>query len=701
MLCDLCQKFAVDILSRDFSTWRKVNDTGLHTFRHGDHHEIQATAAAGCRVCGLLSSVRQKRMPAYSELGEKWLRKSASIDVVWEGDAACIPSLKLVTVAPEQRSIEFEFFALRACDGSQTGFPDALACLPGHIATKPMESMPLARRWLRACQSSHEKDGSCASTTMQRLPTRVLDVGPADGWIEPKLHLSADDERDHYVTLSHCWGKTERLVTTEANIDRHFQCISMASLPSTFHDAVIVTRCLGYRYLWIDALCIIQNSEIDWQHAAQRMHHVFANATLSISALDAIDSHAGFLGDREQEHVEISFDDCTVGLRPKPLSSAEGITTSVLDTRAWCLQERLLPSRVLYFGREQLYWRCRASQASEATRDLTTQGPAYRPQVLKLIREDDADVRQDAWLDVLTQYSERLVTVPKDRVPALYGLGSYAELASRSFWLWYGMPLEGIHKSLLWRRTPWYDKAASTPGQRFVRRTSTFRTDLMRRAEQAEGNEDQAPSWSWACLNKPVNWTWRYNLQERVNCGLDTEIDLDNQLHKPPSEPFEPDASMPERFGHDWMLSCRGHVRRGNCKIAQDPDAGNSTASFSAPSTQRGRKIELACSLDHPPTFTSNSCYALYITSYSPAMPAAVSRTSTGLSTSSTNSDRARKKKSQAIISDQAFVLLLERTEPPRPSPLGTYRRIGLAQGAAQEVQRMFKDTPRSSLVIW
>lgn len=69
----------------------------------------------------------------------------------------------------------------------------------------------------------------------------------------------------------------------------------MAELPKTFQDAVIVTRGLGLRYLWIDSLCILQDSMVEMQQEIQKTASVYGNATVTISATSAINSTSGFL----------------------------------------------------------------------------------------------------------------------------------------------------------------------------------------------------------------------------------------------------------------------------------------------------------------------------------------------------------------------------------------------------------------------
>lgn len=129
---------------------------------------------------------------------------------------------------------------------------------------------------LEKCLTSHggctlgDPDSRLVVEVPQRLPTRVLDVGPTDGSIDVKL-VETGRRPDKYVALSHCWGKKQIITTTTDNIDEHKVAIDFRELSKTFQDAVIVTRKLSMRYLWIDSLCIIQNSGDDWAKESSYM----------------------------------------------------------------------------------------------------------------------------------------------------------------------------------------------------------------------------------------------------------------------------------------------------------------------------------------------------------------------------------------------------------------------------------------------
>lgn len=162
--------------------------------------------------------------------------------------------------------------------------------------------------------------------------------------------------------------------------------IPLDSLPQNFQDAVVTVRALGLRYLWIDALCIIQDSAKDWEIEAARMNDVYGSAYLTLVATSATTSIDGFLARSEWPWsiVNVLFHDKTssnepksshsVSLRYQPdvsnYSRSNAVDQSTWNTRGWTYQERLLSKRLLHFAADQLYWECRTTEGSEENEPL-------------------------------------------------------------------------------------------------------------------------------------------------------------------------------------------------------------------------------------------------------------------------------------------------------------------------------------------
>jgi Heterokaryon incompatibility protein (HET) len=130
------------------------------------------------------------------------------------------------------------------------------------------------KQWISLCTVRHPY---CRTPQDSPLPLRVIDVGPPHGMTEPFLSVGSD-RKGIYATLSYRWGDAQTFKTTSSNIQMLQAKISLGSLPRTLQDTIVVTRLLGLRYLWIDALCILQDNELDWQQQSATMHKIYGNA---------------------------------------------------------------------------------------------------------------------------------------------------------------------------------------------------------------------------------------------------------------------------------------------------------------------------------------------------------------------------------------------------------------------------------------
>ena len=238
--------------------------------------------------------------------------------------------------------------------------------------------------WLRECVEEHDCQGSTA------LPSRVLDVSHfSEGGIS--LYVT-DQEIEPYAALSHCWGGEVPMKTTTSNYDAQQNHIAVDNLPSNFKDAIEVTRRLGLRYLWIDALCIIQDDLSDWEVESREMSSIYGDAHVVIGADGAKGAEDGFLQDSpeynsmhadgkfalvavvddEQADVYVSkcpehHDTCSL-LDTATLSEQyEDVIENPLSQRAWAFQEQLLARRMVHFTKEEMVWECRSRYRCECT----------------------------------------------------------------------------------------------------------------------------------------------------------------------------------------------------------------------------------------------------------------------------------------------------------------------------------------------
>lgn len=242
--------------------------------------------------------------------------------------------------------------------------------LPGN-STVSVESLGLARKWIEDCKANHI---NCREITGTFRPTRLIDIGDtaAD---KARLCLGKDlPANGSYFTLSHCWGKKpmpERLLGD--NLQSMFVQIDCKKLSRNFQDAIYIARSLGGRYLWIDSLCIVQDSEEDWQREAALMGKVYLYGHCNLSAVASEDSSVGMIYKRQATEISplrttlrvISEDEEQEVYLCDPKLWFNGVTTAPLLERGWVCQERLLSSCNLHFGQTQIFWECATHTACE------------------------------------------------------------------------------------------------------------------------------------------------------------------------------------------------------------------------------------------------------------------------------------------------------------------------------------------------
>lgn len=364
----------------------------------------------------------------------------------------------------------------------------------------------LARGWLSECLSHHTRCKHVPSAE-DYYPTRLIDVRVNSSNCELRLYPTSNGPiKEPYMTLSHCWGKARFLQLTSLTRDRLQQGFALAELPPTFQDAIMVTRALGLNFLWIDALCIIQDSLVDWQHEATTMSHVYSNSMCNISALDAHDSTGGLFFDRETSNIPYcTFTACRKfkGKRLYELAYTDFWSDSVhhapLTRRAWVVQERLLSPRVLHFGKRQLLWECNQLRACDfypngllaIHRDSasdSTSDKFLKKSVTTILHgvSDNALTSyhmREAWNDLVQHYTRCNLTISKDKLVAISGIVKRLQPFFKTDYL-AGLWRDDLLEQLLWH-------VESYDGER---------RDLA--GEQRP--EYRAPSWSWASIDAPI-----------------------------------------------------------------------------------------------------------------------------------------------------------------------------------------------------
>ncbi|KAF4627985.1 hypothetical protein G7Y89_g10167 [Cudoniella acicularis] len=566
-LCNLCDGFDVRALllsslaqrseatgntNRNFVDAEDLRPAIPHFYPHYKTIVgLKNSAEEGCRLCELFWKSWLATLPK-TDFTEEWLECTFEGQVyigcsMWSTSRQGVPyvTISQKTLDGRNRTLcSFEAFVER------DDVPEDGRDLLGRAVYSDPSSeacIVVAKDWLSECLNGHKQCAALA-TSKKSLPTRVIEVG--DETSHPKL-ITTGGTTGTWVALSYCWGGDSTFVLNETKRPDLQQGIPVQDFPPTLRDAVLVTRRLGLQYLWIDALCIQQDSKEDWAREAAKMREVYSGAVLTITAANSPSTISGIFFQREAKSPKVPIkwkipDDSQkrrdlertseVYLRPGSELWDHKLQASRLMTRGWTLQEGLLAPRTLSFGEQQMIWECPQHQADEggritqATEDYRVKGfiqgliqierePAPKPRQNLLGRLTQLSLRSnkqdpwwktygianpyDKWYDIVQQFTGRSLTVDTDVLPALAGIArAFQPLLNDTYCA--GLWEKDILCSLIWARSPRYPTDGSS------------RFDPTRRSGYI------APSWSWASLvgkeaSMISNWKNRDSLQSAIS----------------------------------------------------------------------------------------------------------------------------------------------------------------------------------------
>ena len=393
--------------------------------------------------------------------------------------------------------------------GGDFGFGTKDGRFLGRVVDAYEPDWGLLRSWLGLCERSHGQlcEAEDAASAHERLPVnmRVIDVMGRRvvpyrrGW--------------EYVALTYVWGEhlmgraMPKMDKSRANAGAELP----EWLPKTVADAMETVDRLGYRYLWVDSLCIIQDDDGDRHSQLLRMDAIYAHAAVSIAAASGDHADCGLPGistPRRFRQHRASAKGLTFAV---PLPRFDELNTSELawNTRAWTFQEKVLSRRLLIFTDHQVYFRCSNGVWAEDTAAETTR-PARRNgknsfrwgddklphdfstrQPYSLVDFLNFGSRKLATIDtratfanyaaVVEEYTQRTLTYQADALPAIEGVLRVLDPTPEAYVA--GLPRWYFPEAILW-----HPKLGSSC---------------------VEMPGTGAPTWSWARWALPDGCTWQ------------------------------------------------------------------------------------------------------------------------------------------------------------------------------------------------
>ena len=261
------------------------------------------------------------------------------------------------------------------------------------IDPRSQESFSMVSRWLGKCLETHTQGCRIAGidalpedisgAECVEFPTRILDVGESSHALEDIKLIDSGSMKGQYATLSHRWpaDPTLHFKTTSSTIGDRRKGIPCAVMPKPFQDAVTVVRELGLRYLWIDSLCILQDSTEDWKRESAVMGQIYHRSTLTIMAATESRLKAP-LSNTTSSSAEIQAEEGFLHRAETPkwptvklpyrtksgqvqgdwfLQDQAPLLADRWDlfTRGWVLQEEQLSRRKVMYHFDHILWVCR------------------------------------------------------------------------------------------------------------------------------------------------------------------------------------------------------------------------------------------------------------------------------------------------------------------------------------------------------
>jgi hypothetical protein len=294
-----------------------------------------------------------------------------------------------------------------------------------------------------------------------------------------------------YAFLSAAWGDRYALRLTSNNHKDFEDAISLDAIPKTIQDAIYVARALRIRYLWVDSLCILQDSSEDWAREASYQPDYLQGSSLTLAAASSRAVVDGFLSPREETTCYVFVTQHLEGLsriylRKARVPVCQEVFDEPLLSRLWTLQELTLSPRTIYFTSSGLLWNC--FKHSIADDSVAEHKNIWKERLGFDLSsaEDDLSTAEvcRSWHQIVEHASQLQVAFARDRLPALAALASVTARRLKG-----DVYLAGLWRRNLLRDLLWHSRV---PGG--LKRVDAF-------------NQHSLPTWTWAAYSGKIDYS--------------------------------------------------------------------------------------------------------------------------------------------------------------------------------------------------
>jgi Heterokaryon incompatibility protein (HET) len=333
----------------------------------------------------------------------------------------------------------------------------------------------LVKSWLDECKSRHNV--SCSRNIIEpdkTFQTYLIDV------VDMKLIAATLDKP--YLILSYVWGGVAQFQLTRTNRNgllREGSLREEENISRQVKDAMLLTSSLAERYLWVDALCIIQDDEAEKPNQIRNMAAIYGKAKLLIAPLDSQDANSPIPGVRPDSRSTAAFEVLPgIYLAKGDQGDFFGVyRQSIYKTCMWTFQEHLLSKRCLFFTQSKAFFICRSGERREDSPSINNfynDRVAYSSALTPSIRNIDywslggsyhESVALDHYAGMVCEYTQKHISYPQDILDAFSGIGRILEVISKSPF-YCGLPGALFHFALMWTHNHGTDRKQFTPSRR-------------------------------------------------------------------------------------------------------------------------------------------------------------------------------------------------------------------------------------------
>ncbi|KAI9684288.1 MAG: hypothetical protein M1822_005761 [Bathelium mastoideum] len=311
----------------------------------------------------------------------------------------------------------------------------------------------MIRNWITACKRSHA--AACNKpSSLRSLHNRLLCIDVQQDCLG---HINSDDT---YAALSYVWGAKAQPQTTNANFKDYCKhgAFKTVTLPKTIRDTIEVAKALGYRWLWVDSLCIVQDQQEEKMRLINSMDAVYGNADLTIVAASGETVHSGLCGwdagNQSGRKLEIATlgPDFRIGILP---AFADELLSCHHAKRGWTYQEGALSCRCLVFLNGFVYFYCQSAVWRE---DVMAETEKFRPiEGAGTLGRARSEWHLRRYSQIIDAYTSRDLTFEADIERAFAGLKANLAASMDNTFIWYGLPACAFDWAMLWSSS--YDES--------------------------------------------------------------------------------------------------------------------------------------------------------------------------------------------------------------------------------------------------